>query len=190
MKKFLTLFILYTLHSTLYSLNLSAQTITANATKVDDVWQVAVALTTETTDYCDLQMDIDCAGAFLVSAVEPGTPLAAHTLRYNAFEGMTRILAYSLDDSVFALDDSPLLTISLTPIEGQSSENVRLTAIRLAHTSGAEDLVSDVSVSLIESAITGISATERQSAAYDLSGRRVTVPTKGLYIIDGRKLVR
>ena len=185
MKKFIILSILFTLHSTLYS-----QTLTTSVTKVGEAWQVAVGLTTEATDYCDLQMDVDCAGAFLVSDVEAGAPLAAHTVRYGEFEGMTRVLAYSLDDTVFALDGTPLMTILLTPIEGQTAEAVRLTAIRVAHTSGAEDLVADVTVGLIESAIRGVNAAGSPSQAYDLSGRRIDVPAKGLYIIDGRKQVR
>ena len=41
----------------------------------------------------------------------------------------------------------------------------------------------------IASGITGISADSMNDGKiYDLSGRRVTVPTKGLYIMNGKKV--
>ena len=115
------------------------------------------------------------------SNVTLGTATDGHTLCIETLDnGDLLFILYSMDLNTFK--DGELLRIPVAA----SGETVRLYTIRYADTDAVSHAGEDIE--------TGISLTpalsKGEGAIYNVSGQRLSKPQKGIYIKDGKKIMR
>ena len=121
-----------------------------------------------------------------------GNAAASHTLSVNKMDsGNYLFVMYSMDFS--ALTDGTLLTIPVTIGNGATTGSGKLYTIRSANAEAVSKTSSDATFSVkVTNGQSGITETERDrtnQTAFDLQGHRLSRPSKGINIVDGRKLI-
>ena len=126
------------------------------------------------------------------SGCAPGNAATNHTLSINKMDnGNYLFVMYSMDFT--ALTDGTLLTIPVTIGNGATTGNGKLYTIRTANAEAVCKTSSDATFSVkITNGQSGITETERDRTsqkAFDLQGHRLSRPSRGINIVDGRKLI-
>lgn len=121
-----------------------------------------------------------------------GNAAASHTLSVNKMDnGDYLFVMYSMDFS--SLTDGTLLTIPVTIGNGATTGSGKLYTIRSANAEAVSKTSSDATFSVkVTNGQSGITETERDrtsQTAFDLQGHRLSRPSKGINIVDGRKLI-
>ena len=121
-----------------------------------------------------------------------GNAAASHTLSVNKMDsGNYLFVMYSMDFS--ALTDGTLLTIPVTIGNGATTGNGKLYTIRSANAEAVSKTSVDATFSVkVAGGQTGIKETGRDGTsqkAFDLQGHRLSRPSRGINIVDGRKLI-
>lgn len=106
---------------------------------------------------------------------------------YNMEAGATKVLAAPVEMKGSTRAGSYLTTGSLVELPKYDGYVCEMGDI---YVMGAEDTVLDLNYRLVTN-VEGASAVDanRENVIYDLSGRRVLVPSKGLYIVNGKKVI-
>lgn len=142
---------------------------------------------------CNLQLP---EGLALAGDIALGDAAKGHTLSTSTLaSGDLLIVLYDLYQSTFT--DGTLLTIPVVVAEEPSTTEGTLHKVRTSTIAAQSKALSDVKFTAVvgESGedATGIEKTTvnggQTTVIYDLQGRRVTHPTKGIYIVGGRKVV-
>lgn len=134
------------------------------------------------TMFTGFQMDVTLENGAELNGVQLSDRAKDMTLVYNKVGNNTwRIAAISLSRTAISGNDGCLLTLD---VNGNGNVNVNNNIFTDANTQG---------YSLSLTAPTGISAIKAAMAegtvVYDMQGRRVENPAKGLYIVNGKKVV-
>ena len=134
------------------------------------------------TMFTGFQMDITLENGAELKGVQLSDRAKDMTLVYNKVGNNTwRIAAISLSRTAISGNDGCLLTLD---VNGNGNVNVNNNIFTDANTQG---------YMLSLTAPTGISAIKAAMAegtvVYDMQGRRVENPSKGLYIVNGKKVV-
>lgn len=121
-----------------------------------------------------------------------GNAATSHTLSVNKMDnGDYLFVVYSMDFT--ELVDGTLLTIPVTIGNGALTGNGNLYTIRTANAEAVSHTSADVTFGVkVAGGQSGIKETERDGTsqkAFDLQGRRINRPSKGINIIGGRKLI-
>jgi len=121
-----------------------------------------------------------------------GNAAPSHTLSVNKMDsGNYLFVMYSMDFS--ALTDGTLLTIPVTIGNGATTGNGKLYTIRSANAEAVSKTSVDATFSVkVAGGQTGIKETGRDGTsqkAFDLQGHRLSRPSRGINIVDGRKLI-
>jgi hypothetical protein len=106
---------------------------------------------------------------------------------YNMEAGATKVLAAPIEMKGNTGAGSYLTNGSLVELPKYDGYVCEMGDI---YVMGAEDTVLDLNYRLVTN-IEGASVVDanRENVIYDLSGRRVLVPSKGLYIVNGKKVI-
>lgn len=112
-------------------------------------------------------------------------------------DGTYRVLAYATDNAPFRCLDGDLFTLQLAATRELTpgSDTIRFSDIRLTTVDGKERLLKDIGCPIHISprnAIQTVDADADGTGAdtfVDLQGRIVTEPRKGIYIVNGRKVL-
>mgnify|MGYP003483339626 FL=1 len=155
---------------------------------------VSLADATEMTALqCNLHLPegLTLAGDIALGDAAKGHILSTSTLA----SGELLIVLYDLYQSTFT--DGTLLTIPVVVAKEPSTTEGTLHKVRTSTIAAQSKALSDVKFTAVvgESGedATGIEKTTvnggQTTVIYDLQGRRVTHPTKGIYIVGGRKVV-
>ncbi len=134
------------------------------------------------TLFTGFQMDVTLENGAELNGVQLSDRAKNMTLVYNKVGDNTwRIAAISLSRTAISGNDGCLLTLD---VNGNGNVNIKNNIFTDANTQG---------YSLSLTAPTGISAVKAAMAegtvVYDMQGRRVENPAKGLYIVNGKKVV-
>ena len=121
-----------------------------------------------------------------------GNAAPSHTLSVNKMDnGDYLFIMYNMNFT--ALTDGTLLTIPVTIGNGATTGNGKLYTIRTANAEAVCKTSSDATFSVkITNGQSGITETERDRTsqkAFDLQGHRLSRPSRGINIVDGRKLI-
>ena len=123
---------------------------------------------------------------------------ATHVVRgATQRDGTYRVLAYATDNAPFRCLDGDLFTLQLAATRELTpgSDTIRFSDIRLTTVDGKERLLKDIGCPIHISprnAIRTVDADADGTGAdtfADLQGRIVTEPRKGIYIVNGRKVL-
>ena len=124
-------------------------------------------------------------------AIAGRTTTNKHSLDANANEGCYRFLLASMKNSVLSGTEGAIMTITLVAASEFTGGTITLKDIVLV--SPDESAVTPVPVS-IEVSTTPAAITNtpisNNPTVYDLLGRKVNEERKGIYLMDGRKVVK
>ncbi len=145
-------------------------------------------------EYSALQMDIQLPQGVELDGVELPAALNGMTARTRLLDnGKYRLLLYA--DGSVVLPTTPV-ALGLRLVTGDATEDRMHVSAATASTSlGEEERLSACSARiLVQDTTTGVQQLQgvstREQKLYDLSGRRLQQPTKGVFILDGQKYVR
>ena len=123
--------------------------------------------------------------------IELGAATAGHTLSVSELtSGELLVVLYNMNLNTFK--DGTLLTLPLVAGAEAGTSNGTLSKVRMATTSAESNTLDNVNFSFQISEATGISGVTTPSTLsntyYDLQGRKVAQPTRGIYIFNGKKV--
>ncbi len=145
-------------------------------------------------EYSALQMDILLPQGVELDGVELPATLNGMTVRTRLLDnGKYRLLVYA--DGSVALPTTPV-ALGLRLITGEAIEGRMHISAATASTSLGEEerLPAHSARIMVQDTTTGVQQLQKvsgkQQKLYDLSGRRLQQPTKGVFILNGQKYVR
>ena len=106
----------------------------------------------------------------------------------NLGHGQYLVIGFSMDNNELTGNSGRLLTIVTN---GQAKDDIVISNIEFVTTHAEPYCLSPISISGTETGISFIENSERRNdtTIYDLQGRRVHYPSRGLYIVNGGKKV-
>ena len=140
-----------------------------------------------------LQFNLSLPEGFtLAGDITLGSAAQDHTMSISPLaSGDLLVVIYSLNQGTFA--DGALLTIPVIAAEDAASGEARLYTVRTATVDAVSRTLSDVAfamnVASTPDGIEQLTTNQSQLTIYDLTGRRVEKAEKGIYIVNGKKVV-
>ena len=140
-----------------------------------------------------LQFNLSLPEGFtLAGDITLGSAAQGHTLSVSPLtSGDLLVVIYSLNQGTFA--DGALLTIPVIAAEDAASGEARLYTVRTATVDAVSRTLSNVAfamnVASTPDGIEQLTTNQSQITIYDLMGRRVEKAEKGIYIVNGKKVV-
>ena len=178
----------------LISASLSAQTLSVKPIEVQTGEQTEMVINlTGGTTMTALQFSLQLPEG--VTAAKGNATLGdatnGHTLSIQTLDsGDLLFVLYSLDQVAFA--DGELLRLPLTAGDEVMTDNGTLYSVRTATVDAVSHTCSDASFTVTvkdATSIVDVNTTQTDNkTVYDMSGRRVTNLTKGIHIVDGKKV--
>ena len=131
---------------------------------------------------------------FRKSAITTGEAVSSHTLSVQTMDSGDRLVVLYHTDLELA-GNGTLLRLPITVGQQTGSFSGSLYTIRTASTDlvshKCNDTAFTVKVKDDATSIVNVNTTQTdKKTVYDMSGRRVTNPTKGIYIVGGKKMVK
>ena len=128
------------------------------------------------------------------SAITKGEAVSSHTLSVQTMESGDRLVVLYHTDLELA-GNGTLLRLPITVGQQTGSFSGSLYTIRTASTDlvshKCNDAAFTVKVKDDATSIVNVNTTQTdKKTVYDMSGRRVANPTKGIYIVGGKKMVK
>ena len=128
------------------------------------------------------------------SAIMKGEAVSGHTLSVQTMDSGDRLVVLYHTD-LESVSNGTLLRLPITVGQQTGSFSGSLYTIRTASTDlvshKCNDAAFTVKVKEDATSIVNVNTTQTDSkTVYDMSGRRVTNPTKGIYIVGGKKMVK
>lgn len=175
-----------------------AQTLSVNPITVEAEEQTELCVNIEgATSMTALQFNIVLPEGFAFKqsesnyGIELGAATAGHTLSVSELtSGELLVVLYNMNLNTFK--DGTLLTLPLVAGAEAGTSNGTLSKVRMATTSAESNTIDNVNFSFQISEETGISGVTTPSTLsntyYDLQGRKVAQPTRGIYIFNGKKV--
>ena len=175
-----------------------AQTLSVNPITVDAEAQTELCVNIEgATSMTALQFNLAIPEGFAFKqnesnyGIELGAATAGHTLSVSELtSGELLVVLYNMNLNTFK--DGTLLTLPLVAGDEAGTSNGALSKVRMATTSAESNTLDNVNFSFQISEATGISDVTTPSTLsntyYDLQGRKVAQPTRGIYIFNGKKV--
>ena len=175
-----------------------AQTLSVNPITVEAEEQTELCVNIEgATSMTALQFNIALPEGFAFKqnegnyGIELGAATAGHTLSVSELtSGELLVVLYNMNLNTFK--DGTLLTLPLVAGDEAGTSNGALSKVRMATTSTESNALDNVNFSIQVPEATGISGVTTPSTLsntyYDLQGRKVTQPTRGIYILNGKKV--
>ena len=175
-----------------------AQTLSVNPITVEAEEQTELSVNIEgATSMTALQFNIALPEGFAFKqnesnyGIELGAATAGHTLSVSELtSGELLVVLYNMNLNTFK--DGTLLTLPLVAGDEAGTSNGTLSKVRMATTSAESNALDNVNFSIQIPEATGISGVTTPSTLsntyYDLQGRKVAQPTRGIYIFNGKKV--
>ena len=175
-----------------------AQTLSVNPITVEAEEQAELCVNIKgATSMTALQFNIALPEGFAFKqnennyGIELGAATAGHTLSVSELtSGELLVVLYNMNLNTFK--DGTLLTLPLVAGAEAGTSNGALSKVRMATTSAESNALDNVNFSIQISEATGISGVTTPSTLsntyYDLQGRKVAQPTRGIYIFNGKKV--
>ena len=175
-----------------------AQTLSVNPITVEAEEQTELCVNIEgATSMTALQFNLALPEGFAFKqnesnyGIELGAATAGHTLSVSELtSGELLVVLYNMNLNTFK--DGTLLTLPLVAGTEAGTSNGTLSKVRMATTSAESNTPDNVNFSFQISEATGISGVTTPSTLsntyYDLQGRKVAQPTRGIYIFNGKKV--
>ena len=177
-----------------------AQTLSVNPITVDAGAQTELCVNIEgATSMTALQFNLAIPEGFAFKqnhgnyGIELGAATAGHTLSVSELSsGELLVVLYNMNLNTFK--DGTLLTLPLVAGAEAGTSNGALSKVRMATTAAESNAFDNVNFSFQISVPTGISGVTTPSTLsntyYDLQGRKVAQPTRGIYIFNGKKVIK
>ena len=171
----------------------------AQSLKVADInteagWNERITVSVEgAAQMTALQFNLSLPEGFtLAGDITLGSAAQGHTMSISPLaSGDLLVVIYSLNQGTFA--DGALLTIPVIAAEDAASGEARLYTVRTATVGAVSHTLSDVTFALNvandDNSITPLNS-QSSTEVYDLMGRRVEKMEKGIYIVNGKKVVK
>ena len=148
------------------------------------------------TVYTAFQMDLTIPAGYVLEGVEL-TEMAkkSHSLAYNKLaDGRCRMVVFSMDNEALPGAWDEVIRLNL---RGQGDATVNVDRAMFVTVGGERhELLLNGTTSIAQFSIVrsasplGSSKNSQLSILYDLTGRKVAKTAKGVYVIDGKKVVR
>ncbi len=152
---------------------------------------ISVPVTFENmADYTAFQMDVTLPEGVGLSDVAFTTGLSkSHVMSFNRMEnGKVRIVGWSAKNAAMKGVANELFTLRL--LSNNSTVSATIDNIYFVAADGTCHEMPAMELYAETTGINTIATTKDSKPMYDLQGRRVVKPTKGLYIQNGKKLVK
>ena len=171
----------------------------AQSLKVADInteagWNETITVSVEgAAQMTALQFNLSLPEGFtLAGDITLGSAAQGHTMSISPLaSGDLLVVIYSLNQGTFA--DGALLTIPVIAAEDAASGEARLYTVRTATVDAVSRTLSNVAfamnVASTPDGIEQLTTNQSQLTIYDLMGRRVEKAEKGIYIVNGKKVV-
>ena len=126
------------------------------------------------------------------SAIAKGEAASGHTLSVQTMDNGDRLVVlYNMDLGLFT--NGTLLRLPVTIGNDAKTGEGKLYTVRTATTEAVSQTCTDATFTVTVKEATGIGEVRKDGTArnaYDLSGRRVLSPSKGIQIIGNKKVVK
>lgn len=126
--------------------------------------------------------------------INQGEAVANHTLTIRTLANGDRMFVfYNMDKKL--ISNGTVLSLPVTMPEEAGTVNGRVYTVRTASTDLVSHKCSDAAFTLMvkgdATSVVHVNTTPTDNkAVYDMSGRRVANPMKGIYIVGGKKMVK
>jgi len=158
---------------------------------------VPVNFTLKEDDFISFQFDLVLPEGIKLQSVNAGGNASKQTITASRKKNYIRVVGYSLSNTPFATKvGEDILYLNLTADESLASgeysitmNNIELVRKNISTETAAKQVMT-VKVNNDATAIDQLTAptlSPKSNIIYDMTGRRVTNPTKGIYIVNGKK---